>query len=358
MKYALIGCGRIASNHIIAAKATGLELIAVCDVVRSNAEDLLEKHGLKEGSETRIYTDHQNMLDKEKDLLLIAIATESGSHAKIALDCLDASRHVIIEKPIALSISDANEIVRKADLKQLKVSTCHQNRFNPAIQKLREAYEQNRFGKLSHGSIHVRWNRNEDYYSQASWRGTWENDGGCLMNQCIHGIDLLQWMMGSRIVSVYAQTRNRFHENIEAEDVGLAVLTFSDGSIGTIEGTTNVFPKNLEEVLCIFGEKGSVKIGGTAANTIEHWDFSDSFDEDEKMIGFSESVSDVYGNGHTLLYEDIIQAIVNDRDPYIDANAGKDALEVVLAIYKSQKTGLPVYFPMDDFSSTQMIGEF
>ena len=259
---------------------------------------------------------------------------------------------------MAMSIKDADEIIRLSEEKHVKVSACHQNRFNIAVQEMRRALETGRFGKLSHGSIHVRWNRNKEYYTQAPWRGTWEQDGGALMNQCIHGIDLLRWTFGGEIEEVYGQTRQQFHHYLDAEDVGMAVVKFKNGAIATIEGTTNVYPKNLEETLYIFGEKGTVKIGGTSTNNIDVWDFADEAEEDFKNKGLEEDTSNVYGNGHTSLFADVIDAIENDRQPYVDAYAGKDALELVLAIYKSQKEGKTIKFPLLDFSSEDMYGEF
>ena len=357
MKYALIGCGRIAVNHIKAALNNKFDIVAVCDVLPEKIELLLEKYELQNDLSIARYIDYKEMLNKHPEVDLIAVATESGEHAKIALDCIDAKKNVVIEKPIAMSMSDANEIVNRAKEKGVKVSACHQNRFNVAVQKTRAALEAGRFGEMSHGSIHVRWNRDRNYYEQASWRGTWAQDGGCLMNQCIHGIDLLRWMMGEP-VEVFAQTRQRFHNYLEAEDVGMACVKFADGSLATIEGTTNVYPKNLEECLYLFGEKGTVKIGGTSTNDIDVWDFSDETEDDQQNKGLKEQTSNVYGNGHTALYSDMEQAILNDRDPYVDAVAGRNALEMVLAIYKSQKTGLPVKLPLEDFASVEMSGEF
>ena len=223
---------------------------------------------------------------------------------------------------------------------------------------MRKAVESGRFGKLSHGSIHVRWNRNKDYYTQASWRGTWAQDGGALMNQCIHGIDLLRWMMGDEVEEIYGVTRQQFHDYLEAEDIGMAVVKFKNGAIATIEGTTNVFPKNLEETLYLFGEKGTVKLGGKSTNNIDVWDFADESEQDQKNKGLEEETCNVYGNGHTSLFADMIDAIKNDRKPYVDAVAGRNALEMILAIYKSQKTGMPVKLPLEDFSSIDMQGEF
>ena len=357
MRYALIGCGRISTNHILAAKNNHLEIAAVCDILPEAMENVLAKHGLEQDSSIARYTDYIKMLDEVKPTL-VSIATESGIHGQIALACIDRGIHVIIEKPMAMSMAEADEIIRRSREKHVKVTACHQNRFNVAVQKTRAALEAGRFGRLSHGSVHVRWNRNRGYYTQAPWRGTWAQDGGCLMNQCIHGVDLLRWMLGDEVEEVYGVTRQQFHDFLEAEDVGMAVLKFKNGAIGTIEGTTNVFPKNLEETLYLFGETGTVKIGGTSTNNIDVWDFADETEADAANKNLKEATSNVYGNGHTGLFADMVQAIEEDRAPYIDAVAGRNALEIILAIYKSQKTGLPVKLPLTDFASTDMAGTF
>ena len=357
MKYALIGCGRIATNHVKAVLNNNLEFVAACDIDLSHIESLLSKHNLEKNDTIKRYTDYKEMI-QENELDLVAIATESGIHAKIALYCIEHGIHCIIEKPIAMSIQDADEIIKKAEEKGVKVCACHQNRFNIAVQEMRKALEEGRFGELSHGSIHVRWNRNEEYYTQAPWRGKWASDGGALMNQCIHGIDLLRWMMGDEVEEVYGQTRQQFHHYLEAEDVGMAVVKFKNGAIATIEGTTNVYPQNLEETLYVFGEKGTVKLGGKSTNNIDVWHFADETDEDIKNKGLKEVTSNVYGNGHTSLYADVIDAIQKNRSPYVDAVAGRNALELVLAIYKSQKEGKCVKLPIENFSSYDMTGEF
>ena len=178
------------------------------------------------------------------------------------------------------------------------------------------------------------------------------------MNQCIHGIDLLRWMLGGEIEEVYGQTRQQFHDYLEAEDVGMAVVKFKNGAIATIEGTTNVYPQNLEETLYLFGEKGTVKIGGKSTNNIDVWNFADETEKDQKNKGLEEATSNVYGNGHTSLFADMIKAIEDNRKPYVDAYAGRDALELVLAIYKSQKEGKAVRLPLEKFASVDMAGEF
>ena len=357
MNYALIGCGRIATNHLKAAINNNLNIVAVCDVLPEAMENLLAKHGLEQDTSIKRYTDYKKML-AENEITLVSIATESGIHAEIALHCIDCGVHVIIEKPMAMSMQDAEEIIRRSEEKGIKVSACHQNRFNVAVQELRRALEGGRFGRLSHGSIHVRWNRNENYYTQAPWRGTWAQDGGCLMNQCIHGIDLLRWMMGDEVEEVYGVTKQQFHDYLQCEDVGMAVVKFKNGAVGTIEGTTNVYPRNLEETLYLFGETGTVKIGGTSTNNIDVWNFADESAADQKNKGLQEATANVYGNGHTSLFADVIEAIEQDRKPYVDAVAGRNALEMILAIYKSQKTGMPVKLPLTDFASTDMMDTF
>ncbi|MCM1185640.1 MAG: Gfo/Idh/MocA family oxidoreductase [Lachnoclostridium sp.] len=357
MRYALIGCGRIATNHMKAVINNHLELVAVCDIKPEKMEQLLVKHGLEQDKNIRYYVDYKQMVE-ECQPELVAIATESGVHAEIALYCIAKGINCIIEKPIAMNMEDAEAIVRLAAEKNVKVSACHQNRFNIAVQEVKHAIDEGRFGKMSHGSIHVRWNRNKGYYEQAPWRGLWASDGGALMNQCIHGIDLIRWLMGNEVESVYGQTRQRIHDYLEAEDVGVAVITFKDGSVATIEGTTNVYPQNLEETLYLFGETGTVKLGGTSTNNIDIWDFADKKQEDDNKEGLKEATSNVYGNGHTSLYADMMDAIQNNRTPYVDAKAGRNALEIVLAIYKSQKEGMPVKLPLTDFASTDMEGMF
>lgn len=357
MKYALIGCGRIAVNHIKAALNNHLEICAVCDTKPEAMETLLVKYGLEKETRIRRYVDYHELLSVEKPAL-VSIATESGIHAEIALACIDSGVNVIIEKPMAMSMADAEEIVRQAKERGVKVSACHQNRFNVAVQETRKALEAGRFGRISHGSIHIRWNRDRTYYDQAPWRGTWAQDGGCLMNQCIHGIDLLRWMMGDEVEEVYGVTKQQFHNYLECEDIGMAVVKFKNGAVGTIEGTTNVYPKNLEETLYLFGEDGTVKLGGTSTNNIDVWDFADESETDGKNKGLQEVTSNVYGNGHTSLFADMIEAIEQNRSPYVDAEAGRNALEMILAIYQSAASGKPVKLPLKDVSSIDFAGRF
>lgn len=355
LNYALIGCGRISPNHIAAAQSNRLTIRALCDVLpeaMSKAADLHKLEGVS------FYEDYRQMLSQER-LDLVAIATESGNHASIVMDCLRAGVHVIVEKPIALSLEDADAMVAFAKSKQLILCPCHQNRFNKSILKIREAMDQNRFGKLLHGAAHIRWSRGKAYYDQAPWRGTWAQDGGALMNQCIHNIDLLRWMMGDDIEEVFAYTDQLMHPYIEAEDLGLALVKFKNGSYGLIEGTTNIYPSNLEETLYIFGSSGTVKAGGKSVNVIEEWRFDDNIDQAEDVkANNSEAPPNIYGFGHTPLYADVVDSIVNRRDPFISAEAGRRAVELVLAIYLSASLGRPVKLPLDHVSTLDFIGQY
>ena len=327
----------------------GFRLVAVCDVDPAQADALFVRAGVPA---VPCYTDHRAMLAAHPELDLVAIATPSGTHGSIALACIDAGLHVVVEKPVALSMADADAVVQAAQRRDVRVAVCHQNRFNPAVQAVRRALETGCFGALSHGSAAVRWNRDDAYYGQASWRGTWDQDGGCLMNQCIHAIDLLLWMMGPA-VEVFGATRNCFHPSVEGEDVGVAVVTFASGAVATVEGTVNVYPRNLEETLCLFGSHGTACLGGAAVDSVEAWHFPSHAGEPKAPLA-SEATADVYGNGHMALYADMREAIATHRAPYVDACAGRDALELVLAIYKSQLTGLPVRLPLGDFSALDM----
>ena len=282
---------------------------------------------------------------------IVTIATESGYHAKHCIDCLNADVHVIVEKPMALSSNDANEMIAIAKEKALKLGVCHQNRFNKPIQLLRNKIENNSFGKLINATARILWNRNMNYYTQAPWRGTWELDGGTLMNQCIHNIDLLQWMMGEEIDTVYSQT-GTFLRHIEAEDFGTIIIRFKNGTIGIVEGSACVYPKNLEETLSIFGEKGTAVIGGLAVNKVQTWLFEDD-DRDAYEILKNEETdgNSVYGFGHSLLFKDFIDAVKEDKAPLIDGEEGKKALEIILAAYKSSRENRAIKFPIENIST-------
>lgn len=356
MKYALIGCGRVSPNHIVAASKNKLEFVGLCDISKDAVYRLKERYPLIKN--VPYYKNYKAMLEEQKPDL-VAIATESGKHAEIAVDCINAGCNVIIEKPIALSVADAQRIIDAAEKMNVKVAANHQNRFNASIQKIRTAVEQGRFGRIFHATTQIRWSRPESYYKQAAWRGTWEMDGGALMNQCIHNIDLLNWMLGEEPVEVIAMTDNLNHSYIEGEDLGLAIVRYKNGAYGVVEGTVNIFGGDMEEALCIFGENGTVKADGTINNIIENWRFADELDDEEAVKAeFSAPVEHIYGKGHTNLYADMVAAIEEDRAPYVDMYAGKKALELVLAIYKASAEGKSVRLPLDDVSTLDFKGRF
>ncbi len=332
LNFAIIGCGRISKNHIDALiyNSNNCNLVAVCDIIKDKA--FQRKNQYEDNvanADVKVYIDYIQMLEDEK-IDVVVICTESGYHAKHAIDCLNHGKHVLIEKPMALSLEDADRIIELGKEKTLKVGVCHQNRFNPPIQKLRRAIEEERFGKIINGTARILWTRDQNYYNQAPWRGTKVLDGGTLMNQCIHNIDLLQWMMGSEVERITCE-RDTFLRSIEMEDFGAILIRFKNGSIGIVEGSACVYPQNLEETLSIFGEKGTVVIGGLAVNKIQTWQFADERDYDSEE-GNTE-VDSVYGKGHISLYRDFIGAIRDNREPYISGKEGKKALEIILRAY-------------------------
>ncbi len=335
MNFAIIGCGRISKNHVdaLANNKDTCNLVAVCDIVLSRAIDRKNQYENVVDSRVSVYTDYLKMLDEEL-VDCVAICTESGYHADIAIDCLNAGKHILIEKPMAMSIDDAKSVINLAKAKNLKVGVCHQNRFNPPIQKLRRAIEEGRFGKLVNVTARILWSRDDKYYAQASWRGTKALDGGTLMNQCIHNIDLMQWMVGSEVEGVWCE-RGTFLRDIEMEDFGALLIRFKNNTIGIVEGSACVYPRNLEETLSVFRENGTVVIGGLAVNKIQTWQFADERDYDHDDI--DSDVDSVYGNGHTPLYKDYANAVLNNTEPYINGEEGIKALSIILAAYNQKE---------------------
>ena len=351
LKLGIIGCGRIADSHLRAVLVNyrDIEAVALCDVVGGkaakeklgyqieiNEKDIpLNFRKIIHPEKIKVYYDYRIML-RQEDIDICAICTESGYHAEIALYCLNHGKHVIVEKPMAMSIKDADEMIKTAKENNLKLAVCHQNRFNRTIQKLRQAVDEGRFGRIFAGTAKILWNRNKEYYDKADWRGTWKLDGGCLINQCTHNIDLLQWMIGSEIKTVYGEFSNYMHPYIETEDYGSIIIRFKNGAIGNVEGTVNVYPHNLEETLTILGEKGTVIIGGIALNKILVWDFADKRDCLEQVqMECDTDISTIYGKGHGPLYQDFISAIRENKDPLIDGTEGKKSLSIILMAYKS-----------------------
>jgi predicted dehydrogenase len=332
-----------------------LDFVAACDPKIERAEaNIAEFRKLRPGANVSMYEDFHRMLAELKPDI-VTIATESGFHSAIAVDCLKAGAHVVCEKPMALSTRDANAMIDEARKADRRLSICFQNRFNPAVRRARAALEAGRFGRMLHGMAQVRWNRSQAYYAEAPWRGTWKRDGGTLMNQCTHGIDLLQWMMGEDAVRVQASTR-RFLRPIEAEDFGAAIVEFASGAVGIIEGSVDIYPSNLNETLSLFGENGSVVIGGMAIDKIETWRFADADvvgDIEAHVLRSGPEEVGTAPGGYTALYGDFLDALEAGREPLISGAQGRKALDIILAIYQSQKTGRAVELP-SDFATSQM----
>jgi predicted dehydrogenase len=339
--FGVIGCGRISAKHFEAIAALPeAELAAVCDVALERADRASVTHG------ARGYYNYEELL-KRADVDIVTIATPSGSHAEIAVAAAKAGKHVLVEKPMAMRAADLTRMINVCRAEGVKLGVIHQNRFNPAVRELRAALEAGRFGLLTHGQATVRWQRDDAYYAQAPWRGTKEQDGGVLMNQSIHCVDLLQWMLGE-VESVFGYKRTALRP-IEEEDVAVAVLRCRNGALGVIEAATTLYPRNIEETLNVFGETGSVIIGGLAVNRVELWEFADAAAEGEPARPARETdPPDVYGFGHKEIFADMAAAVRDGRPPAVPGEEGRKAVEIVLGIYRSAETGRPVTLPLEE----------
>ena len=337
-RVALVGCGRIAQNHFDSVKQIdGLSFTAVCDIVESRAKNAGELLGVP------WFTDYERML-REAECDVVVIATPSGLHPQHGILAAIAGKHVISEKPMAITLASADALVHACDEAKVQLFVVKQNRLNPPIQLLRKAIEKGRFGRIYLANTTVRWARPQEYYDQAKWRGTWEFDGGAFMNQASHYVDLMQWLCGP-VESVVAKTAT-MARRIEAEDTGVAVLKFRSGALGTIEVTMLTYPKNLEGSITILGEKGTVKIGGTAVNKVEQWQFAEPDADDELVESASSNPPTVYGLGHLGYYRNVLAVLRGEATPDTDGRGGRKSLELILGIYEAARTGTEVSLPL------------
>lgn len=337
-KIALVGCGRISRNHLAAIAAVdGLKLTAVCDSVAERAREAGGEAGVP-------WFDTYEAMLREVECDAVTIATPSGLHPRHGVIAARAGKHVITEKPMAISLEGADELVRACDDAGVHLFVVKQNRLNPPVQLLKRAIDKNRFGRVFLANATIRWARPQEYYDQAPWRGTWEFDGGAFMNQASHYVDLIQWLVGP-VESVIAKTAT-LARRIETEDTGVAVLKFRNGALGTIEVTMLTYPKNMEGSITILGEKGTVKIGGTAVNQIEHWNFAEYDDDDKLVEGVNTNPPNVYGFGHEAYYRNVLSVLRGDAQPDTDGRAGRKSLELILGIYESAKSGRDVALPL------------
>lgn len=337
IRFGLLGCGRIAKRHSELLGGNHIDrasLVAVCDVVKPRADALGAKFGV----------DAYDNLDEflaRKDMDAVAVLTPSGMHPQHAIACARAGKHVVVEKPMALRLQDADDMIRACDEAGVKLFVVKQNRFNLPVVKAREALEAGRFGRLVLGTVRVRWCRDQAYYDQDAWRGTWVYDGGVLTNQASHHIDMLEWFFGD-VVSVHARATTALVK-VETEDTAVATLKFRNGALGIIEATTAVRPKDLEGSLSILGEKGTVEIAGFAVNQIRHWNFVDPLPSDQVVVEkFSVNPPNVYGFGHHAYYQHVVDCLLNQHAALVDGLQGRKSLELISALYESIETGQEV----------------
>lgn len=337
LKFALVGCGRIAKRHselLGNAQIQGACLAAVCDLVEDKAQKIGQQFSVPS------FTDMHEMMQKV-DVDVVVVLTESGMHAEHVVALAPYGKHIVLEKPMALTLDGADAMIRACDKAGVKLFVVKQNRFNVPVVKARQALEAGRFGKLVMGTVRVRWCRYQSYYDQAAWRGTWALDGGVLANQASHHVDMLEWMMGE-VDSVFAMSRTALAQ-IEAEDTAVVTLRFKNGALGVIEATTATRPSDLEGSLSILGEGGTVEIAGFAVNKMKVWNFVDSEAGDVDVLEkYSVNPPNVYGFGHHAYYEHVVDCIVNNKQHLVDGLEGRKSLELISAIYESIETGREV----------------
>jgi UDP-N-acetyl-2-amino-2-deoxyglucuronate dehydrogenase len=335
LKFALVGCGRISRKHVDAiGKAANAKLVAVCDLDLARAKAIGDKLGIPS------FTDMDEMVGKVP-IDVINILTPTGYHAQHAVHLTKHGKHIVVEKPMALRLEDADEMILAADRAGVRLFVVKQNRYNLPVQRLRKALEAGRFGKLVMGTVRVRWCRRQDYYDQDAWRGTWELDGGVLANQASHHVDLLMWMLG-QVESVVAMTATQL-VNVETEDTAAVLLRFTNGALGIVEATTATRPVDLEGSLSILGEKGTVVIGGFAVNELVTWKFENPTPEDASAIEDSRTMPDnVYGFGHEAFINNVVRTIRGQGAALVDGLEGRKSIEVINAIYESVQTGREV----------------
>lgn len=336
--FALMGCGRVAERHaqlLSSGEIDGAELVAVCDPQLDRSSSFQRKHNVPSyGSLKELMAEHAERVD------IISVLTESGFHADNTVEAAGYGKHVLVEKPMALTLDDADRMIEVCDNAGVKLFVVKQNRLNKPVQAVRAAFDEGKFGKITMATVRVRWRRDQYYYDQDSWRGTWKMDGGVFANQASHHVDLVQWFLGTP-VSVYAITRTALVD-IECEDTGVAVIKFESGAIGLVEATTATRPKNLEGSFSLLGSKGTAVIGGFAVNKLQELSFEG---EDEAGgIDFdehSENPPDVYGYGHRKYLQHVVKTL-EGAPALVDGLAGRRSLELISAIYESAATGREV----------------
>jgi UDP-N-acetyl-2-amino-2-deoxyglucuronate dehydrogenase len=338
LKFVLVGCGRIAKRHseLLGLKQIdGAQLVAVCDNNLKKAEKIGQQFDVP------AYADMDDMMQKEQ-VDVVVVLTPSGLHAEHVVNLASYGKDIMVEKPMALTLDDADAMIGACDSNNCRLFIIKQNRFNVPVVKLREAHQSGRFGKLVLGTVRVRWARHQQYYDQDAWRGTWAMDGGVLTNQASHHVDMLEWMMGD-VESVFARSTTALVD-IEAEDTAVVTLKFKNGALGIIEATTATRPHDLEGSISVLGEKGSVVVGGFAVNQMQTWAFEDVLEGDDEVLEkYSVNPPNVYGFGHQAYYEHVVDCVSHDSQNLVDGLQGRKSIELISAIYESIETGKEVF---------------
>lgn len=340
VRIAVVGCGRIAANHFNAIEQhkDRLQLVAVCDTDKAALQAAASKHDVP------AFSSLPALLDGT-DADVIALCTPSGLHSSQAIRIAQAGRHVMTEKPMATRWTDGMSMVRACDDAGVHLLVVKQNRRNATLQLLKRALDNRRFGRVHMVTINVFWSRPQSYYDSAKWRGTWEFDGGALMNQASHYVDLVDWLIGPvESVQAYVATLAR---NIQVEDTATVGVRWRSGALGSVNVTMLTYPKNLEGSITILGEKGTVRIGGLAVNEIQHWEFESSDPDDELVKSASYETTSVYGFGHPLYYDNVIKVLRGEAEPETDGREGLRSLELLIASYLSARDGRRVALPLE-----------
>jgi UDP-N-acetyl-2-amino-2-deoxyglucuronate dehydrogenase len=340
VRFALVGAGRIAQNHIAAVEkhADRCKIVDVCDT------DPLARMAASERTGARAHASLASLL-KVTDADCVILATPSGLHSGQTIEAARAGLHVMTEKPMATRWQDGLAMVRACDAAGVRLFVVKQNRRNTTLQLLKRAIEEKRFGRIYMVNINVFWSRPQSYYDSAPWRGTWELDGGAFMNQASHYVDLLDWLIGP-IDSLHAMT-GTLARDIQVEDTGVLNVRWRSGALGSMNVTMLTYPKNLEGSITILGEKGTVKVGGVAVNDIQHWEFEDSRDYDSTIQAANYETTSVYGFGHPLYYDNVIEVLRGEAEPETDGREGLRSLEVLIAAYLSARDNRTVSLPLE-----------
>lgn len=337
--FGLVGCGRISKNHFKAFSdnAARCRLVAVCDTIPERAKQAASETGAE------AYTDLDQML-KRQDLDAVVVTTPSGLHPHHGMKIARTGRHVISEKPMGITLSTVDELIKTCDEAGVHLFVVKQNRLNSTMQAVKRAIDKGRFGRMYMAQSNVFWTRPQDYYDSAKWRGTWEFDGGAFMNQASHYVDMLYWLVGEP-ESVMASTAT-MARHIETEDTGAAIIKFRNGVIATMSVTMLAYPKNFEGSITLLGEKGTVRIGGVAINKIEKWDFADYDDDDKDILNSNYSPPNVYGFGHSAYLHNVLDVLEGKAQPETDGRSGRKSLEMIHAIYRSARENKAITLPL------------